>query len=44
MHDRPYDEELADGLQVLRYNVSKAYIPYVHIHIHMQVLRPATAR
>ena len=26
---RPYDEELADGLQVLRYNVSKAYIPYV---------------
>lgn len=26
---RPYDEELADGLQVLRYNRSRAYIPYV---------------
>lgn len=26
---RPYDEEMADGLQILRYNVSKAYIPYV---------------
>lgn len=34
---RPYDEELADGLQVLRYNRSRAYIPYV---IRIDGLRP----
>jgi prolyl 4-hydroxylase len=25
----PYDDDMTDGLQVLRYNTSKAYIPHV---------------
>jgi hypothetical protein len=38
---RPYDEELADGLQVLRYNISRAYIPYVQMVVPLYLCLPA---